>query len=34
MENDVTENEIKNEIKFKQITGMTVDIAVVATAQK
>ena len=29
MENDVTENEIKNEIKFKQNIGMSVDIAFV-----
>ena len=34
MENDVTENEIKNEIKFKQNIGMSVDIAVVNIAQK
>ena len=34
MENKVAENEIKIEIKFKQNIGMSVDIAVVTTAQK
>ena len=34
VENEVTENEIKNVIKFKQNIGMSVDIAVINTAQK
>ena len=33
MENTVTENENKNELKFKQNIGMSVYIAVVDTAQ-
>ena len=34
MENEVTENEIKMKLKFKQNIGMSVDIAVVNTAIK
>ena len=34
IENEVKENEIKIKLKFKQNIGMSVDIAVVNTAQK
>ena len=34
MENEVTENEKKMRLKFKQNIGMSVDIAVITTAQK
>ena len=34
MENEVTENKLKNEIKIKQNIGMSVDIAVVNIAIK
>ena len=34
MENEVTENKIQMKFKFKQYIGMSVDIAVINTAQK